>query len=101
LISRLPSDEKPFMENMAIMLRPTSPDTKPELIGLLGIVRISSGGKAAEVGYGILPEHWGHGYAPEALKLFVDYYWTSESMPDWLTVSRIGSNKPQEKFQRM
>jgi RimJ/RimL family protein N-acetyltransferase len=26
-----------------------------------------------EVGYHMLPAHWGHGYAPEAAKLFIDY----------------------------
>lgn len=74
----MPSDEQPWMEMYAVILRPTG--TEPAtFIGGMGIIRLSADGEAAELGYGILPDHWGKGYAPEALKAFVDYYWTSES----------------------
>ncbi|KAH7336269.1 N-acetyltransferase-like protein [Rhexocercosporidium sp. MPI-PUGE-AT-0058] len=77
LISRMPSDEKPWMEMYAVLLRPSG--TEPAtFIGGMGIIRLSEDGEAAEVGYGILPAFWGKGYAPEALKLLVNYYWTSE-----------------------
>lgn len=48
------------------------------MIGSIGIPRLSHDGQAAEVGYGIHPDHWGSGYATEALELFVSHYWTSE-----------------------
>jgi RimJ/RimL family protein N-acetyltransferase len=78
IISRQPSDEKPWMEMYMIVLRPSS--TEPaQQIGAMGILRVSEDGKAAEVGYGILATHRGKGYAPEALKLLVNYYWNSKS----------------------
>ncbi|CZS93916.1 uncharacterized protein RAG0_03971 [Rhynchosporium agropyri] len=77
LVSRMQSDEKPWMEMYAIMLRPTG--AEPAIyIGGMGIIRVSEDGEAAEIGYGILAAHRGKGYAPEALKALVDYYWTSE-----------------------
>lgn len=80
LISRMPSDEKPWMEMYAILLRPSGAEPAT-FIGAMGIIRLSEDEEAAEVGYGILPDHRGKGYAPEALKLLADYYWTSESRP--------------------
>ncbi|KAH6710993.1 GNAT domain-containing protein [Leptodontidium sp. 2 PMI_412] len=77
LISRMPSDEKPWMEMYAILLRPSGAEPAT-FIGAMGIIRLSEDEEAAEVGYGILPDHRGKGYAPEALKLLADYYWTSE-----------------------
>ncbi len=50
------------------------------MIGAIGIFRVSEDGTGAELGYGILPDYWGAGYASEALKLLVKYYWNSESM---------------------
>lgn len=63
----------------AIMLRPSATNEKATFIGSIGVVRLSEDGTAAEVGYGIMPDHWGNGYAPEALNLLVDFYWKSES----------------------
>lgn len=80
LLHRQPSDEQPFKEMYAVMLRPTTPNGQAKFIGSLGITRLTDDGTGADVGYGILPDHWGKGYAPEALKMFCDYYWTSESM---------------------
>ncbi|KAL2068992.1 hypothetical protein VTL71DRAFT_15330 [Oculimacula yallundae] len=77
LISRMPSDEEPWMEMYAIMLRPSGTEP-PAYIGGMGIIRISEDKEAGEIGYGILAAHRGKGYAPEALKALVDYYWRSE-----------------------
>jgi RimJ/RimL family protein N-acetyltransferase len=76
---RLPSEKEPWMENYAIILRPHQTE-KSVMIGSIGIPRLSHNGNAAEVGYGIHPDHWGCGYATEALELFVKYYWTTERM---------------------
>ena len=36
-------------------------------------LRLSWGGRSAEVGYTLAAEHWGHGYATEALRGFLTY----------------------------
>jgi RimJ/RimL family protein N-acetyltransferase len=80
---RFPSAEKPFIENYAIILKvENSKETAGEggeMIGVIGIPRLSHDGLAAEVGYGLIPEFWGKGYALEALKMFAKYYFNSRS----------------------
>ncbi|KUJ23263.1 acyl-CoA N-acyltransferase, partial [Mollisia scopiformis] len=72
----LPSAEAPYRELYAVLLRGSeNSNGKPKMIASVGIPRVSADGKAVEVGYGVNPEYWGLGYAPEALKLFVHYYW--------------------------
>lgn len=81
-----PSPEEPWNQRWAIMLRPaTAGDDvlprenglieklKPQMIGLIGIVRKD------EIGYKIHPDFWGKGYMPEALALFVDFFWKSDT----------------------
>jgi RimJ/RimL family protein N-acetyltransferase len=91
MLSRLPGPGKEFMENYAIMLK-TPPhhsmekgireegkeEEEEKMIGVIGIPRLSPDGLSAEVGYAILPEYWGMGYASEALILFTSYYFNSE-----------------------
>jgi [ribosomal protein S5]-alanine N-acetyltransferase len=83
MLNRLPSAENPFIENYAIILKNKSEGgteaKKLDMIGVIGIPRLSHAGTAAEVGYGILPGFWGKGYASEALVLFVKHYFSSDS----------------------
>ncbi|PVH88876.1 acyl-CoA N-acyltransferase [Cadophora sp. DSE1049] len=98
LLSRTASDEQPWMEMYAIMLRPSG--TEPAtFIGAMGILRISEDGEAGEIGYGVLPDHWGKGYAPEALKLLVDHYWKSERrvQKDKLSAGTERANLPSQR----
>lgn len=44
-----------------------------QMIGHLGTNKPSEQGM--EVGYCINIKHWGKGYATEALRLFLDFYW--------------------------
>ncbi|PBP23655.1 hypothetical protein BUE80_DR005351 [Diplocarpon rosae] len=101
LISRLPSEEKPYSEMFAIMLPPSSTDaaTKPIFAGAMGILRLSEGDNAAEIGYAIQPKFWGRGYAPEALNLFVDYYWKSDRkvQKDVLSAGTEPHNYPSQR----
>ncbi|PMD60925.1 uncharacterized protein K444DRAFT_612207 [Hyaloscypha bicolor E] len=83
MLTRLPSAENPFMENYAIILKSVAEGMEAGecggMIGVIGIPRLSHDGLAAEVGYAILPDFWGMGYASEALILFVRHYFNSES----------------------
>jgi RimJ/RimL family protein N-acetyltransferase len=72
------------MENYGIMLKNSTSigeegngNTGEKMIGILGIPRLSPSELAAEVGYALLPEYWGMGYASEALTLFRTYYFNS------------------------
>lgn len=70
----LPSPEHPYKEMFAIILRGSEDSNgKPQMVGAIGIPRISEDG--VEVGYGVNARDVGKGYAPEALRLFVHYYW--------------------------
>lgn len=46
-----------------------------EMIGIIGISH-----KPENVGYKIHPDHWGKGYMTEALRLFVEMFWTLEGL---------------------
>lgn len=84
LVSRQPSAEQPHLGLYAIMLhRPpgtVAAEKKATFVGSIGLIRLAPDGVSYEVGYGILPEYWGRGYAPEALRLLLAYYWESDSM---------------------
>lgn len=53
--------------NFAVVLD-SSPNTHPQVIGLMGAVR------APEIGYMFNSEHWGKGYATEALRAFMPLF---------------------------
>jgi RimJ/RimL family protein N-acetyltransferase len=48
------------------------------LIGIVGVPRNEPIG--AEIGYGIQADQWGKGFATEALTLFIEHYWSAESV---------------------
>ncbi|KAE8443977.1 hypothetical protein EG329_001201 [Mollisiaceae sp. DMI_Dod_QoI] len=77
MISRaLSSPENPHKEMYAILLRGSEDSNrKPKMIGSVGIPRVPVDGSAVEVGYGVNPNYWGMGIAPEALQLFTRFYW--------------------------
>jgi len=79
MYKRLPSEKEPWQENYAIILLSSPFMEKNTMIGVVGIPRLSHDGKAAEVGYGLIPAYWGGGYATEALMLFTKHYWNSTS----------------------
>src|ERR1700709_748273 len=80
MASRMPTPEKPWNVNYAIMLKPpvsSNMDGRPTMIGIIGTPRNQP--LWAEVGYGLHPDYWGKGYASEALKLFIELYWAPGS----------------------
>ncbi|PQE04879.1 hypothetical protein CJF30_00004666 [Rutstroemia sp. NJR-2017a BBW] len=93
MLERLPHAEKPWIENYAILLRPDPASghengngpAKPRFIGAVGVIRFEEG-SGAEVGYGIHPEYQRKGYATEALRLFVELYWSRKREGDWNTL---------------
>lgn len=80
--TKMPSKEKPYLEHYAILIRPetqTAGDAELEMVGDVCIPRISDDGLASEIGYGIISEYWGKGYAPEAVKMLVKYFFEGSS----------------------
>lgn len=78
--TRLPSENEPWRENYAILLRPAPGDTtraKAVMIGVVGTPRLAEDISGVEVGYSLHPMFWGKGYATEALRLFVKHYFGS------------------------
>lgn len=47
-----------------------------EKIGSICLWNLSPDKTQAEIGYDLLPEYWGHGYAPEAIRTVVDWAFT-------------------------
>ncbi|KAE9379965.1 acyl-CoA N-acyltransferase [Stipitochalara longipes BDJ] len=107
IVIRFPSAEKPFIENYAIILKNSNGNgneageesKESEMIGVIGIPRLSHDGLAGEVGYGIMPSFWGKGYASEALGLFVRYYFNSkrEFQKEYLVAETEPENTASER----
>jgi len=105
MLQTIKSIEKPWIENYAILLRPTTnpnlsssaktmasisisitPATytnntnttskKPKMIGIIGTPRKIPGG--LEIGYKLHPECWGCGCATEAMRAFLNLCWNLE-----------------------
>ena len=72
-----------------------------EFIGLCGLLlQLVDGKQELEVGYQILPSHWGKGYATEAARLFMEYAADNkltDSIVSVIDVGNIASEKVAEK----
>ena len=85
MVRFIPSVEKPWVENYAILLRPfdnSSDSAKPRMIGTVGATRVtsvSSDEYAIEIAYGLHSDYWGKGYMSEALGMFIKLYWADHS----------------------
>ena len=81
----IPSVAKPWVENYAILLRPSddsAESAKARMIGTVGATRVasvSSDEDAIEIAYGLHSDYWGKGYMPEALGMFIKLYWAEHS----------------------
>jgi len=67
-----------------------------EFIGMCGLLTQEVEGKQElEVGYHVLRKHWGHGYAPEAAKLFIDYAFGTGQANSVISIIDVGNVKSQ------
>jgi ribosomal-protein-alanine N-acetyltransferase len=53
-----------------------------------------------EVGYHVLPEYWGKGYAPEAARLFLNYGFTEFGLENIISIINIHNTKSQRVAQK-
>jgi len=68
-----------------------------EFIGLCGLLlQLVDGKQELEVGYQILPSHWGQGYATEAARLFMDYAADNKLTDSIISVIDVGNIASQK-----
>ena len=78
---------RPWVDNYAILLRPTTSEPTdqggsgkgPKMIGCVGVIRsiAVAEGQRLEMGYIINYDYWGKGYASEAVGAFLDLFFNS------------------------
>lgn len=72
-----------------------------EFIGVCGLLtQIVDGKEEIEVGYHVLKQFWGNGYAPEAAKLFIDYARKNTITTSIISVIDIDNFKSQRVAQK-
>lgn len=59
-------------------LEATELATEEQKMKMIGIIGLSY--SPNNVGYKIHPDYWGKGYMTEALRLFIDMFWTLEGL---------------------
>jgi RimJ/RimL family protein N-acetyltransferase len=91
MLGDLRTPEKPWIEYFVFFLKPTGPLAaleKPKLVGMIGVVRLDprqemhglGDGFDNAIGYRVHPDYWGKGIGTEALKGFLELYWTLDGM---------------------
>jgi [ribosomal protein S5]-alanine N-acetyltransferase len=72
-----------------------------ELIGQCGLLQQEvDGQQELEVGYHILPRYWGHGYAPEAARLFIHYALDNHLADSVISIIDIRNLKSQRVAEK-
>lgn len=65
-----------------------------QMIGWCGLlVQIVDGSEELEVGYSIMPEHWGNGYATEAAKICIDYAFAHNLSDSVISIIQINNRE--------
>lgn len=99
MLKFVPSLEKPWVENYAILLRASqnaNENGEPRMIGTVGSTRLADE-DAIEIAYGLHSDYWGKGYMVEALRMFIKLYWAVESKP-LSTLPAPGNFYPQSSY---
>ncbi|KAF7952032.1 uncharacterized protein EAE97_001529 [Botrytis byssoidea] len=81
---------------------PVADEREGQEIEMIGIIGISH--KPENVGYKIHPDHWGKGYMTEALRLFVEMFWTLEekkSLPQIIAAYTPGNDASARVLEKV
>lgn len=71
------------------------------LVGQAGLLLQEVDGKEElEVGYHMLPNHWGNGYAPEAAKMFIDFAKEQQLSDSIISIIDIRNQNSQRVAQK-
>jgi [ribosomal protein S5]-alanine N-acetyltransferase len=60
-----------------------------EFVGSFAIIPIPSQPKKIQLGYSLIPENWGRGFATELTKAGMDYFFAVDSLPEIYGVTEI------------
>jgi RimJ/RimL family protein N-acetyltransferase len=72
-----------------------------EMVGQCGILaQVVDDIPELEVGYHILPQYWGKGYAPEAAKFFINYAFENNLADSIISVIDVGNIKSQRVAEK-
>lgn len=72
-----------------------------ELVGQCGLLaQVVDDIPELEVGYHILPQYWGKGYAPEAAKFFINYAFENNLTDSIISVIDVGNVKSQRVAEK-
>lgn len=115
LTLRVRSEANPYIQNFAILEPPAPnapPNSKLRFIGVIGCIRFpktfiptNPDPGEPEIGYQLHPDFWGKGYATEALKACLEYYWNISEAPHvnvksivaFYQIENVGSGRVLEK----
>jgi RimJ/RimL family protein N-acetyltransferase len=59
----------------------------------IGTVTLSRERGEMEIAYQFLPEHWGHGFAREAVQMVVDWMWVNTDVDRVIAVTQAGHDR--------
>lgn len=84
MINQTADPSRPWVEDYAIFLKPSTPGAKPAHVGMVGAIREIQNAEhlgvngAPEFGYMVNIQNQGKGLGTEAVKGFLDMYWGLE-----------------------
>jgi [ribosomal protein S5]-alanine N-acetyltransferase len=72
-----------------------------EMVGMCGLLsQVVDDIPELEVGYHILPNYWGKGYAPEAAKFFINYAFDNNLNDSIVSIIDVGNVKSQRVAEK-
>ncbi|MBB6609435.1 GNAT family N-acetyltransferase [Pontibacter sp. Tf4] len=72
-----------------------------ELIGACGLNNIEREHRKGEIGFWLLPEHWGKGYIPEAAKAILNYGFTNLNLHRIEALVEGGNDQSAKVLQKL
>lgn len=70
--------------------------TKGLFVGTFAIIPIPSQPEKIQLGYSLIPEYWGRGYATELTKAGLDYFMNNYSLPEIYGVTEVPNTASQK-----
>jgi [ribosomal protein S5]-alanine N-acetyltransferase len=72
-----------------------------EFLGMCGLLKQTVDNKEmTEVGYHFLKKHWGKGYAPEAVRLFIDYAFANDLAENVVSLIHVLNSRSQRVAEK-
>ena len=72
-----------------------------EFLGECGLRPVGPNDPAIELCYGLLPQHWGQGYAPEASAAVLDFGFASAGLDEIVAIARADNVRSRRVLERL